>query len=335
MIARALHALARGLDATADALEHVASPPDEHLARARASSLQPRYEAQFDGVLHAEGDDDAWAFLRRQGSLAGITPAAGVTLAVVDLEAAARALRDHAPIINRADGPISGCSCHGIRWGDAWSEHAVAQVFDHLPTVQGRTDAPPRGPAADLSWTDEPFTPPGWLRRPGLEDVDPECIERLRELGDRFGPLGVAIVAAALTDPNVLVAHLRTRQPTRVVPQYQDETTSEPATWYGEDGQPLPDAPPDAVEMTEALETMTGPRPGWLWVQAAQATEFIGRTVVLPVNRPDVPRGEQTLASARWAQDFDPIPNVVMVKLEGLELEYALTRDDRMQVKTQ
>lgn len=325
MIARALHALARGLDAAGDYLEHAASPPAEHLGRAHvtvhnhASSLAPRYEAQFEGLLHAESDDDAWAFLRREGrSLAGVTPGAGVTLAVVDLEAAARVLRDHAPIVNRPDGPISGCSCHGIRWGDAWSEHAVAELFDHLPTVQGRTDDPPAG----------------WLRRPSLEDTDPELVELLRDAGDRWGPLGVAITAAALTDPNVLLAHLRSRT-TRVVAARPEAPDVEPTTWYGEDGQPLDDAPAEALEMTDALENMSGPRPGWLWVQAGQATEFIGRTVVLPINRPDVPRGEQVLTSARWATDYDPIPNVVMVKLEGLELEYALTRDDRMQVKTQ
>lgn len=41
---------------------------------------------------------------------------------------------------------------------------------------------------------------------PTLDDVDPTLIERLRDLGDRWGPLGVALAAALLTDPGVVVS---------------------------------------------------------------------------------------------------------------------------------
>jgi len=44
-----------------------------------------------------------------------------------------------------------------------------------------------------------------------LDNVDPTLIERLRDLGDLWGPLGVALAAAALTDPGVLVSRLTPR----------------------------------------------------------------------------------------------------------------------------
>jgi hypothetical protein len=36
----------------------------------------------------------------------------------------------------------------------------------------------------------------------------------LRRLGDEYGPLGVALVAAQLTDPRVLIEYLSVNQPT-------------------------------------------------------------------------------------------------------------------------
>lgn len=46
------------------------------------------------------------------------------------------------------------------------------------------------------------------LHRPDLEHVDPRLVDRLVALGDDYGPLGVALAAAALTDPDALVARL-------------------------------------------------------------------------------------------------------------------------------
>lgn len=42
-----------------------------------------------------------------------------------------------------------------------------------------------------------------------LNDRDPKLIEALRELGNRWGPLGVALTAAQLTDPKVLILLLQ------------------------------------------------------------------------------------------------------------------------------
>jgi hypothetical protein len=58
----------------------------------------------------------------------------------------------------------------------------------------------------------------GIVQRSGLEDTDPDLIERLREAGKRWGPLGVARVAANLTDPDVLVQSLRQRDRGPAVP---------------------------------------------------------------------------------------------------------------------
>lgn len=49
----------------------------------------------------------------------------------------------------------------------------------------------------------------GIVARSSLEDTDPALIEVLREAGEKWGPLGVARVAAHLTDPDVLVQSLR------------------------------------------------------------------------------------------------------------------------------
>jgi hypothetical protein len=43
-----------------------------------------------------------------------------------------------------------------------------------------------------------------------LDDVSPALLEKLRELGDEYGPLGVALAAAKLTDVGVLVHRLMT-----------------------------------------------------------------------------------------------------------------------------
>lgn len=39
-------------------------------------------------------------------------------------------------------------------------------------------------------------------------DTSPALVEALTKLGDDYGPLGVALAAARLTDPNVLVGRL-------------------------------------------------------------------------------------------------------------------------------
>lgn len=245
--------------------------------------------------------------LRAPSSLAGVTPAPGVTLAVVGINVAARALRDHYPERNRPDGPIVKCSCEGLKLGEGWSEHAARAVFDALPTVQGRTDAP--------------------LRRSGLEDVDPELVELLRTAGDRWGPLGVALVASTLTDPNVLVAYLRRGAPGPVQPIYARDDAGEKGT-----------SAPDVVAMADELTAKRDPGPttssGWLNVHAGQLTEFVGRTIVLP-DREDLPQGELVMTSARFErlQDGDGQPDVVLVALEGLPEPYAVLVADMVRVR--
>jgi hypothetical protein len=51
---------------------------------------------------------------------------------------------------------------------------------------------------------------PGNARQGESEsDTDPNLIQELRALGDTYGPLGVALVAAQLTDEDVLVTQIR------------------------------------------------------------------------------------------------------------------------------
>lgn len=66
-----------------------------------------------------------------------------------------------------------------------------------------------RGPSAVSTRFEAQFGHADPIRRSSLEDVDVECVEALREAGGKWGPLGVALVAAHLTDPDVLVARLR------------------------------------------------------------------------------------------------------------------------------
>lgn len=48
---------------------------------------------------------------------------------------------------------------------------------------------------------------------PGLHELDPRLVEQLRRAGDEWGPLGVALAAAQLTDPQALVARLSGERP--------------------------------------------------------------------------------------------------------------------------
>jgi len=41
-----------------------------------------------------------------------------------------------------------------------------------------------------------------------VHDTDPTLLWLLRRAGESWGPLGVALVAARMTDPEVLIAHL-------------------------------------------------------------------------------------------------------------------------------
>lgn len=72
------------------------------------------------------------------------------------------------------------------------------------------------GPLMDSAWASPTFST---IRRSSLEDASPALIEGLRQLGDNYGPLGVAIAAAHLTDPNVLVHDLLAGRP---IPRYAD-----------------------------------------------------------------------------------------------------------------
>lgn len=49
-----------------------------------------------------------------------------------------------------------------------------------------------------------------WI--PKLADTEPSLIAALRRLGDDFGPLGVALTAAQLTDPQALIARIGTTE---------------------------------------------------------------------------------------------------------------------------
>lgn len=58
----------------------------------------------------------------------------------------------------------------------------------------------------DTHMTDTHITPPA--RPIPLDQIDSALVLRLRRLGDDYGPLGVALAAAALTDPDLVVARL-------------------------------------------------------------------------------------------------------------------------------
>lgn len=118
-----------------------------------------------------------------------------------------------------ATAALSGWPRGGIRYdtpprvvnkGDTVTAHATAGEDDHgmhfqirPATIEHAYDAAGphtiRTPAPD---------PGGYLRGGVGEDHDPDLIERLRDLGDRYGPAGVAIVAAGLSDPNYVIARL-------------------------------------------------------------------------------------------------------------------------------
>ena len=44
-----------------------------------------------------------------------------------------------------------------------------------------------------------------------LHEVSPRLLDELRDLGEDYGPLGVALAAAQLTDPALVVRHLTMR----------------------------------------------------------------------------------------------------------------------------
>lgn len=107
-----------------------------------------------------------------------------------------------------------------------------------------------------------------YLRSGVRENVDPYLTEALRGLGDSYGPLGVALVAAELTDPNVLVERLgeNNRAPIYANPRpsvidwtFLDDEPREtrvPAAWVG-------DAFPDEIQ------------PGDTWNGIVQTAESI------------------------------------------------------------
>lgn len=68
---------------------------------------------------------------------------------------------------------------------------------------------------------------------PRLDDVDPHLIRSLRLLGDRYGPLGVALAAAGLTDPAAVIQRL------------SEHRAGEIHSWLS---QPVTSAPPAMVE---------------------------------------------------------------------------------------
>jgi hypothetical protein len=51
-----------------------------------------------------------------------------------------------------------------------------------------------------------------------LHDVDPRLLSALADLGRTYGPLGVAIVAAGLTDPALVIQHFQAAAPTTIEP---------------------------------------------------------------------------------------------------------------------
>lgn len=79
-----------------------------------------------------------------------------------------------------------------------WTEN-VATATEAERWAELHEHVCPASPAGDT----------GDSEREDAEDTtDPKLIAALRHLGDDFGPLGVALVAARLTDPRVLVNHL-------------------------------------------------------------------------------------------------------------------------------
>lgn len=61
-------------------------------------------------------------------------------------------------------------------------------------------------------------------RREPDEDTDPELVDLLADAGNRWGALGVALAAAELTDPEVLIGHLR-REPRDPIEAPEPEST--------------------------------------------------------------------------------------------------------------
>jgi hypothetical protein len=250
----------------------------------------------------------------------------------------------HYPVRRSEDGPIQDCTCGGLKWGDGFADHlADLAVTGTGPTPTGRTvladrrEVPyPLGdqhthPPAELhvaapgtvtcdgrllSVRYEEQDPP--VRRSSLEDVDPQVVEVLRDAGNRWGALGVALVAAHLTDPDVLVHRLRSGHRLG----YRDTTLPTEEDSDGEK-QPDPGVPDEEGEK------------GWTWIAAGQATEFLGRHIRFPVTREAVPEGDVVLESARFGHlnDGDHAPDVVYLKVLGHPHEYALTHSDKIQVR--
>jgi hypothetical protein len=103
--------------------------------RAAQASTDPDSPGYRAGYRAGRRDGAQWATSQLVGITAGTT-----TLAVVLPEQAAIALRQHTPMRRNPAGPIDNCECGHLRLGASWAMHAIAQVFDALPTVPPRTD---------------------------------------------------------------------------------------------------------------------------------------------------------------------------------------------------
>lgn len=186
--------------------------------------------------------------------LAEVLAAAG--LLVFDLpaeeEEAERATADRA--VEPLDGQVArlaGWIVEHVPGEPSRSEGAIDTALRLLGQIEwhARVGSPARSVLPDP----EPAAPP--LSVADLTDgtVAPELLAALHDLGDRYGPLGVALAAAAETDPAVLVARLTTPAGSPAAPP--EETPGDKAARL--DAEPLvlfdrePDDLPAAI--TEAL----------------------------------------------------------------------------------
>lgn len=88
------------------------------------------------------------------------------------------------------------------------------------------------------------------LSKPGLQNIDPRLVAMLQGMGDKWGPLGVALAAAQLTDPDVVADRLSKPKQT-------------PEDVEPDEGEPAEDDGPSAAALQSAREAGFDPENVW------------------------------------------------------------------------